>query len=148
MKIYEVIGEKRRYWDLVLLADDIPEMIERYLNRGRMFVLAEDEAVIAQCIVTDEGDGLLEIKNIAVDPAHQKKGYGKALIDFVVEYFKDEYTTLQVGTGDGPMTTPFYEACGFERHHSIKNFFTDNGYEVILEDGTVLTDMLYLRRGL
>ena len=34
-------------------------------------------------IVTEEGNEILEIKNIAVDPENQGKGYGKALIDFL-----------------------------------------------------------------
>ena len=37
--------------------------------------------VKAECVVTDEGNEILEIKNIAVDPENQGKGYGKALID-------------------------------------------------------------------
>ena len=33
----------------------------------------------------------------------------------------------RVGTGDSPSTIPsFYEACGFRRHHLVKNFFTDH----------------------
>ena len=47
-----------------------------------MYVL-EDNDVKAECVVTDEGNGILEIKNIAVDPENQGKGYGKALIDFL-----------------------------------------------------------------
>ena len=46
-----------------------------------MYVL-EDGGVKAECVVIDEGDGVLELKNIAVEPAAQGKGYGKALIDF------------------------------------------------------------------
>ena len=47
-----------------------------------MYVL-EDGDVKAECVVTDEDNGILEIKNIAVDPQNQRKGYGKALIDFL-----------------------------------------------------------------
>ena len=50
-----------------------------------------------------------EIKNIAVDPENQGKGYGKALIDFLASKYADEYSVLQVGTGDSPLTIPFYE---------------------------------------
>ena len=57
-------------------------MVDRYLEKGTMYVL-EDNDVKAECVVTDEGNGILEIKNIAVDPENQVKGYGKALIDFL-----------------------------------------------------------------
>lgn len=52
-------------------------MIDRYLDRGSMYVL-EDSFVEAEFVVTDEGNGILEIKNIATAPAYHRKGYGKA----------------------------------------------------------------------
>ena len=87
-----------------------------------------------------------EIKNIAVDPENQGKGYGKALIDFLASKYADEYSVLQVGTGDSPLTVPFYEECGFVRSHNIPNFFTDNYDHPIYECGVQLIDMVYLQR--
>ena len=106
----------------------------------------EDGNVKAECVVTDEGNGILEIKNIAVDPKSQGKGYGKALIDFLASKYADEYSVLQVGTGDSPLTIPFYEKCGFVRSHKIPNFFTDNYDHPIYEGGVQLIDMIYLQR--
>lgn len=83
-------------------------MVDRYLEKGTMYVL-EDGDVKAECVVTDEGNEILEIKNIAVNPENQGKGYGKALIDFLASKYADEYSVLQVGTGDSPLTIPFYE---------------------------------------
>ena len=100
----------------------------------------------AECVVTDEGNEILEIKNIAVDPENQGKGYGKALIDFLASKYADEYSILQVGTGDSPLTIPFYEKCGFVRSHNIPNFFTDNYDHPIYEGGVQLIDMIYLQR--
>ena len=37
------------------------------------------------------------------------------------EKYKEKYSVLQVGTGDSPLTIPFYEKCGFIRSHSIQN---------------------------
>ena len=39
-------------------------MIDRYIEKGTMYVL-EDGNVKAECVVTDEDNGILEIKNIA-----------------------------------------------------------------------------------
>lgn len=47
-------------------------MIDRYLTRGRMFILM-DGIVKAECVVTDEGEGVLEIKNIATHPVISEK---------------------------------------------------------------------------
>ena len=78
MQIREIINDKKQYLDLLLLADEQEDMIDRYLERGTMYVLEED-GVKAECVVTDEGSGVLELKNIAVEPAFQGKGYGNAL---------------------------------------------------------------------
>ena len=145
MKIREVNENKKQFIALLLLADEQENMIDHYLEKSTMYVL-EDGNVKAECVVTDEGNGILEIKNIAVDPKNQGKGYGKALIDFLASKYADEYSVLQVGTGDSPLTIPFYEKCGFVRSHKIPNFFTDNYDHPIYEGGVQLIDMIYLQR--
>lgn len=147
MTILEIKSNKRQYLPLLLLADEQEDMIDRYLDRGIMYVL-EDNGVKAECVVTDEGDGILEIKNIATDPAHQRKGYGKILIEFVARAYAGKYSVLQVGTGDSPLTISFYEKCGFVRSHILPNFFTDNYDHPIIESGVQLVDMVYLRKRL
>ena len=77
---------------------------------------------------------------------NQGNGYGKALIDFLAEKYAEEYSILQVGTGDSPLTIPFYEKCGFIRSHKIPNFFIDNYNHPIYEGGVQLIDMVYLQR--
>lgn len=80
VEIRRVETNKKQYLALLLLADEQEDMIDRYLERGSMYVL-EDDGVKAECVVTDEGGGVLELKNIAVEPDFQGKGYGKALVD-------------------------------------------------------------------
>lgn len=106
MKIREVNENKKQFISLLLLADEQESMIDRYLEKGTMYVL-EDNGVKAECVVTDEGNGILEIKNIAVDPKYHGMGYGKVLIDFLANKYAKEYSILQVGTGDSPLTIPF-----------------------------------------
>ena len=147
MKIREVKQNKKDYLALLLLADEQESMIDRYIDRGTMYVL-EDGGVKCECIVTDEGNGILEIKNIATVPDYKGKGYAKSLIDFIVEKYREQYAILQVGTGDSPLTIPFYEKCGFVRSHIISNFFIDNYDHPIYESGIQLVDMVYLQRPL
>jgi len=47
-----------------------------------MYVLEED-GIKAECVVTDEGNGILEIKNLATHPDFQHQGYARKLIDYV-----------------------------------------------------------------
>lgn len=145
MQITKITHNKKAYLPLLLLADEEEAMLDRYLERSSMYVL-DDGGVKAECVVTDEGSGILEIKNLAVEPAFQKHGYGKALIDFIAARHKNTHRILQVGTGDSPSTVPFYEKCGFTRSHIVKNFFTDNYSRPIYDGGVLLKDMVYLRR--
>lgn len=147
MKIIKIQENKKEYLPLLILADEQEDMIDRYLERGTMYVL-DDYGVKAECVVTDEGNGVLEIKNIAVDPSFQKMGYGKSLIEFVEKQYAGKYSVLQVGTGDSPLTLPFYEKCGFECSHIVEDFFTDNYNHPIFENGVQLKDMIYLRKKL
>lgn len=147
MEIIEIKENKKQYLPLLLLADEQESMIDRYLDRGTMYVL-DDHGIKCECVVTDEGEGVLELKNIATEPEYQGKGYGKALIDFVATKYKGEYSILQVGTGDSPSTVPFYEKCGFTRSHSIKNFFVDHYDHPIYECGVQLIDMIYLQKNI
>ena len=145
MQFIEVTENKKRYLPLLLLADEQEDMIDRYLERGTMYVL-EDGGVRCECVVTDEGEGVLEIKNLATAPEYQGKGYGKRMIDFLAQRYRGQYRLLQVGTGDSPLTIPFYEKCGFVRSHRVPNFFTDNYDHPIFEGGVQLVDMIYLQR--
>lgn len=52
--------------------------------------------------MTDKGSGVLEMKNIAVEPAFQGKEYGKSLLNFLVRTYAGRYVMLRVGTGDRP----------------------------------------------
>ena len=145
MDIKEVKFNKKQYLSLLLLADEQENMIDRYIEKGTMYVL-DDNGIKCECVITDEGNGILEIKNIATEPKYQGKGYGKAMINFIAAKYKGQYSVLQAGTGDSPLTVPFYEKCGFSRSHSIKNFFTDNYDHPIYESGIQLVDMIYLRK--
>ena len=147
MEIRKVEKNKKQYLGLLLLADEQESMIDRYLERGTMYVL-EDGGVKAECVVSGGGGGILELKNIAVEPAFQGKGYGKSLVDFLIKTYTGRYAVLQVGTGDSPSTIPFYESCGFRRHHLVRNFFTDHYDHPIYECGVQLVDMVYLQREL
>ena len=144
MKIFEVTDDKKKYLPLLLLADEQEEMIDRYLNRGSMYVL-DDGGAKAMCVITDESNGVAEIKNLAVHPSCRRRGYGRRMIEYVKNLCRGKYKILQVGTGDSPLTVPFYEACGFVRSHTVADFFTQNYDHPIFEGGVQLVDMVYLQ---
>lgn len=140
-------SDKTKYLELLLIADEQLSMIEKYLYRGDMFAVYDDD-VKAVCVVTQEEPGVYEIKNIVTVPAYQRKGYGQGLISFIADYYKKTGNELYVGTGDSPTILQFYEKCGFEKSHIVKNFFLDNYDHPMYENGQPLVDMIYLRRHL
>ena len=87
MEIRKVTENKKQYMDLLFLADEQEDMIDRYLDDGEMFVLLDPDPT-AECVVCDLGEGVFEIKNIATDPSAQGKGYGRKLIEFVMDHYK------------------------------------------------------------
>lgn len=145
MEIIKIDENKKKYISLLLLADEQESMIDKYIHRGDMFVVIDSNNIVAECVVTNENDGIYEIKNIAVLPEKQKMGYGKMLIDYVFCYYED-LKTMYVGTGDSILTIPFYKKCGFNESHRIKNFFIDNYDNLIFEEGRQLIDMVYLKK--
>ncbi len=147
-QIVQVAACKKAYLPLLLLADEQEDMIDRYLERGDMYVLEDGGRALASIVVTDEGNGVLEIKNLAVDPSSQRRGYGRLMIDFAAQRYGGVYHTLIVGTGDSPLTVPFYERCGFVRSHAVKDFFIEHYDHPIIEGGVRLRDMVYLKKAL
>ena len=139
--------DKTMYMDLLLIADEQVSMIEKYLYRGDMFALCDDD-VKAICVVTKEQEGVYEIKNIVTVPKYQGKGYGQHLMTSIVDYYKEYGGEIYVGTGDCPAILHFYEKCGFEKAYIVKNFFIDNYDHPMYEDGQQLVDMVYLKRSL
>ncbi len=121
-------------------------MIERYLERGDMFALYDSDTLRTVCVVTQKNNTTVEIKNIATAPHSQGKGYGKALIAHLEQYYAQNFSTLIVGIGDSPSTTVFYEKCGFVRSGVVKNFFVDKYDHLIFENGIQLVDMIYFSK--
>jgi len=146
--INQVTENKRRFLDLILLADEQEDMIDRYLDRGDLFVMNADGTTVSVCVVTDEGGGICEVQNLAVHPNWQRHGFGRAMLDHVAAYYQGRATTLLVGTGDSPLTLPFYESCGFTFDHLVPRGIADAYDHPVIEAGVQLIDKVYLRKDL
>ncbi len=147
MRIERITENKKQFLDLLLLADEQEDMIDKYLPGGDMFALYDGD-LKSVCVVVPVNSQTCELKNIATYEKYQGKGYGKALIGFIVDHYKNDYKTMLVGTGETPEILTFYESCGFVKSYRVKNFFTDN-YDHPMFDGDIrLVDMIYLKRDL
>lgn len=57
-EIREVVGNKKRFLSLLLLADEQEDMIDRYIADGTMYVL-DDNGVKGGCVVLNVGKIIL-----------------------------------------------------------------------------------------
>lgn len=132
---------------LLLLADEQERRVLTYLHRGELYALYDPD-LRGACLVTPEKEGEWEIQNVAVLEAWQRRGYGQALVRHVVQACRGRGHTLWVGTGDSPITLPFYERCGFRFDHRIKDYMLRAYDHPIMENGVQLLDKVYLRMAL
>ena len=147
MEIRIIDGDKKAFMDLLLLADEQEDMIEKYLDRGTLFALYDD-GLKSICVVTDEGDGNFELQSLATYERFQGKGYGTRLVKHIFAQYKDKGKTMYVGTGDVPFIVSFYERCGFAFSHRLKNYFLTHYREPMFEDGVQLKDKVYFQKDL
>ena len=147
MKIEIITDHKKRFLDLLLLADEQESMIDRYLERGELFALY-DVNLKSIAVVTHESSGIYELKNLATYKKYQNQGYGRKLVEYISHFYSSKGTTLWVGTGNVASTIRFYEKCGFVFSHTIPNFFIDHYDHPIFENEVQLVDMVYLKKEL
>ena len=146
-RIVKVNENKKIFLDLLLLADEQEDMIDKYLSNGDLFALYDDD-LKSICVVVPINSESCELKNIATYEKYQGKGYGRSLISFISDHYKNSFRTMLVGTCETPAILKFYEGCGFEKSHRVKNFFIDN-YDHPMFDGDIqLVDMIYLKKDL
>ena len=145
MEIIEISDNKKQFLQLLLLADEQEDMIDRYLEAGRMFVLFNNGP---QClaVITEVDEQTCELKNIATRPESQGLGYASYLLEYIIKLYKNQYDNMLVGTGGS--TVNFYQKLGFVFSHIIKNFYVDNYHLPIIEHGQEVRDMLYLAKKL
>ncbi|WP_332449924.1 GNAT family N-acetyltransferase [Methanoculleus sp.] len=147
MKVEQIRDDKRRFLDLLLEGDEQESMIDAYLDRGDMFALYDGD-LKSICVVTHEGDGICELKNIATYEEFRGRGYGRRLVEYIFEHYRGRCRVMLVGTGDPPRILRFYERCGFTLSHRVENFFVDHYDHPMYDCGEQLVDMVYLRKDL
>jgi GNAT superfamily N-acetyltransferase len=148
-KIDKLQPEDKLPFDLLLLADETIEAIERYIHECDVYVLKErNESVpVAAFALYKISDTEVEIKNIAVLELLQGQGLGSHLIDQIKQIAAvGKYETIIVGT---PFCyfrqLRFYEKNGFTRYGMKKGFYVMYYPEPIIENGIMLNDMVMLK---
>ena len=137
-------------YDLLLIADETIEAIDKYIKDSEIYVLEKENKIIAVYALQIINKTKIEIKNIAVDEKHQGQGIGKFLLqDAANKAIGKGFKTIIIGTGDASTKQlNLYQKEGFEIYDTKKNFFIDNYPEPIYENGMQLKHMIMLKREL
>jgi ribosomal protein S18 acetylase RimI-like enzyme len=109
----------RKYVDLLHRAPlpmlaDYPALIEE----GVVWVLTQDSVIVGILVLLDRPDHLL-LENVAVDPEHQRGGYGKVLLAFAEREARERgYDLIRLYTNE-LMTenVTFYRSLGYYETH-------------------------------
>lgn len=149
MEIRQILEKKRDLLPLLLIGDEQEDMIGAYLDRCALFALYGEGGPLAVCALTEEGGGTFEIRNLAVETAVQRRGYGRILVEFAAGYAAERGgNRLLAATGDSPLTVPFYRACGFREQGRVRNYFLTHYDHPIREGGVLLRDQVLFSRPL
>ena len=113
--IVKISRNKKQYLDLLLLGDEQEIMVDRYLERGDLFVL-EDNGIKAVCVVTKEGPKICELKNIAVTPSAQRQishvgNVQRFTVDFQCRSMIDKPLLKRIYSDDGGNGRRSWHSC-------------------------------------
>jgi ribosomal protein S18 acetylase RimI-like enzyme len=132
--------------ELLLLADETPETIDKYIHNADTYIVRQIECVAA-FVLQPISEADIELKNIAVAETFQGRGVGSWIIGKIKDIaVKQEFRTLWVGTPDGgSREIRFYEKNGFIKAYLKRNFYVDNYPEPIFDHDVQLRHMQMLR---
>ena len=93
--------DKQIPYDLLLLADEAIEAINKYIHQSDIYVLDRNNTIIAVVVFQTICSDTAEIKNIAVDTAFQGQGIGQRLLkDAINLAIEKGFKKIIIGTGD------------------------------------------------
>lgn len=146
-KIRKLLSSDEIPYSLLLLADETVEGINRYIHESDVYVIENEERIIAGYVLQPFDSSVVEIKNIAVDREYQGKGIGHSLLSDAIQRAREMgYGEIIIGTGDiATRQISLYESVGFTRYAVKKDYYVHIYSEPIFEQGVQLRDMVMLK---
>lgn len=142
-------GSKLPY-DLLLLADETIEAIDKYIHDSEIYVYERDGETLGVYVYQIFDGESIEIKNIAVSKKCQGEGIGqRMLLNAIEESKKRGFKYLLIGTSNAAFRQLYiYQKVGFEIFEIKKDFYTKNYSMDLVENGLPLNHMIVLRKQL
>lgn len=150
MEIKKITQDKEQFMNLLLLADETIEGINKYLFDSEVYVAnsSNSDSPVGVFCLFSHNEETIEIMNIAVSEQYQNMGIGSYMLAESFKIAKKQgYKEIIVGTSDcGIKQIRFYEKNGFIKYAIRENYFTDIYDTPIYEGGVQLKDMVMLRK--
>lgn len=144
--IKEITKNKLDYALLLTESDPNINLVEDYLNKGRLFVYLKDNKPVSFIVVQLISNDTVEIKNLLTLENFRGYGFAKKLINHVENIYKN-IPTIIIGTANSSMSNiAFYTKLGYHYSHRIENFFIDYYANEIYENGMQAVDLLYFSK--
>lgn len=103
------------------------ESMSNIIYNGIVFKIMLDGSIVGDIIVSKKHEGNYFLGCLCVIPEYQNKGIGKAVINFVENYFKDATRWTLDTPADKQQNLYFYKKCGYK----IIDEFYDQSVKVV-----------------
>lgn len=111
----------------------------KYLTEGhkteivkdQFFVIKENNKVMGTVALIIFEAGVAEIRDLVVKKEYRRKGLGKKLIDYLIEFAKHNNVRKIYCLTVQPYRS-FYEKCGFELEGFLKNHYKEGEHLIIM----------------
>lgn len=134
-------------WELLLLGDESPESVADYIDRGDCYVAVVDGRTVGVCMTIRTHPFTVEIVNLAVETAFQRRGIGSDLIFHALRIAREEgLRRIEIATANvenGPLH--LYRSFGFEPVEIERDYFPKYYPTPIIEAGEECRDLVRLR---
>ena len=148
-----IIKSDLRIQELLLLADPILDFILAYASSCVLFTArsaSRGNAPIGVLLISANPDenGIMEIKNVAVDESTEGRGIGRALLGRAELFaIRKGCRILEIRTGSsGFAPLALYQKVGFRMVAIDPDYFTRTYPEPMIEDGILLRDQIILQK--
>ena len=141
-------SDRLEFMPFLVMADESESVVKEYVADGQMYAIMVGSGLVAGvALFVEESAGVIELKNIALDPRFRGQGLGKQVIDMAFEDFREQgFRKMIVGTANSSIANlAFYQKAGFRMADIRKDFFLKYP-EPIFEDGIQAMDMVMFER--
>lgn len=148
VRVERYAGPRSKLRALFEEAEDSAAALDAYIDSGEVVVATACNRVVGHLQLVDLDTDTSEIKNMAVQATHRRRGIGRMLLDAAIDRTRDkDHSLLSVATAAADVgNLRFYQLAGFRLGRVERDAFTPtSGYPTDLTiDGIRLRDRVWL----